>query len=462
MSKIKIYLFVLVATIIAYTGSIKYGFSQDDWFHLTISRANNIKEFLNFFNPSSVTWIFFRPLSTQLPYWLGSTIFPLSTAPHFMHILMLLIHTFNAYLVVLIGRKYLKGNVSILLGMIYAISSIHYLSLFYIGAIQQLISTLFSLLAIYVFTKRPRGSQLTLLVITGCALLSKELAIRLPLILFVLSYIEEGHIIPAIKAVVGPIIVTLVYFLIRFVFSSGAALEYSVVLSTATTFATGMWYGLFTLGFPEEILRYGLSGGQINFVGFLSINPAARLPIFISASLLLVYVFYQLYLTIKVKKDWHWLIFPCLAVLSILPIIFLPTHRYPHYLDLSLLFLGIWLLRNITKINLKVVVAAMIIGIGMFASIRLETSTHWTVKRALISEQVEAKLIEGGLCQNVSSIVFEGSAPGPLEVSYAMSDMNGPRIICNNPSLQVYYQGVSAGDIPHDAHIISTEGIQGL
>lgn len=62
-----------------------------------------------------------------------------------MHFLMLILHATNAYLVQVISAKYLRSKYSVVLSIFYAISNIHFLSLFYIGAIQQILSTTFSL-----------------------------------------------------------------------------------------------------------------------------------------------------------------------------------------------------------------------------------------------------------------------------------------------------------------------------
>lgn len=459
MSKLKIFLLLLTTTFIAYGTSIIYGFSQDDWFHLSISRAGNIKEFINFFNPLSVSWIFFRPLSTQVPYWLGTSLFSDALSPQFMHVLMLVLHASNAYLVFLISRKYIKEGASLLLGIFYSISSVHFLSLFYIGAIQQLISTLFSLLAIHLFIKRPRANQLILATLTVCALLSKELAIRLPVLLFIIAYIEEKDLFKAFKDTLGPILVTILYFAIRMISGMGGASEYLVSFNPATTMATIMWYSLFFLGLPEDILNYGLSGGMIDFGTFALVSPITKSPIFLGATFLLGYAVYQIIKTIKVREDWNWFIFPLLALINIFPILFLPTHRYPHYLDISILFVGIWLLRDLNKVQFKHIIFFVIISLGMLSSIVVERSTHWTVKRSIIASRVEAQLIAKGDCHTISELVFVGPGNEPLEVSYAMSLMNGPRIICNNLDLQVYYLSDQLPSDYGDATVINTRGL---
>lgn len=433
MQNFKVWLLIFAATIVAYGASLRYGFSQDDWYHITISQAKTIGEFLNFFNPFHINWIFFRPLSTQLPYWLSTALFPLSLAPYFMHLLMLLIHAFNAYLVVQIGTKYLKPKFSLLLGIFYAVSSVHFLSLFYIGAIQQLISTLFSLLAIHFYLSKSQPSQLSLALLTLCALLSKELSIRLPLILLMLAYLKEGKLLSALKSVRGSLIVAVIYPLIRFIVGTGGAAEYLLNFSPATTLATTMWYGLFALGFPEELLHYGLSGGLINFPGFIAEHGLSAVIISFSGSLLLGLLLYRL-----TQTSWRKLFFPLLAFLSLLPILFLPTHRYPHYLDLSILFLGIYLLSPLKQLSRLTLVIFIVITFGALTSINLETKTHWTTGRAVMASDARSKLDWVEICSH-DSVIFVGEGSRSLELSYTLSLANGPRVICNKPALQVYY-----------------------
>lgn len=442
MSKIKIYLLMLLAAVLAYGTSLRYGFSQDDWFHITISQASSLREFVNFFNPAHVSWIFFRPLSTQLPYFLATSLLPLATAPIVMHIFMLLVHATNAYLVTRISRKYTSSVASLILGIFYAISSIHFLSLFYIGAIQQLLSTLFSLLAIYHLVYKPRPSHLILASLTLAALLSKELSLRLPLILLILSYFESKHIKQSIQATAGSLVVTFLYLVIRFVSMGPGAPEYLMVLNPASLLATLMWYSLFVLGFPELILQYGLSRGLINWGALIhDIGPWAY-PIITFALALSTLIIFRIWHTIKDRRDWHWLTFLVMAFVSLIPVLFLPTHRYPHYLDLAILFVGIWLLRTVHKLTPSLLVFCLLIGLSNYLSIMISVRTHWTVKRAIEARRQTDSILRSGNCNAPGGVVFEGDPSEVREISYALGLANGPRVICHNQSLPVYYQGI--------------------
>lgn len=436
MSKHKTFFLLLIAAAVAYGSSLKYGFSQDDWFHLTLAKAGSLSEFMNFFNPFRVDWIFFRPLSTQLPYWLAVTIFGLSGAPVFMHFLMLIIHAVNGYLVTQIAKKYVPGQAPTILGLVYVVASSHFLSLFYIGAVQQLISTLFSLLTLRLFLSKSQPSQFGLALLTLLALLSKELALRIPLILFALAVLSGHAFWPAIKKLLGPLIVSLLYLGLRAA-SFGQATEYVMIFSPATTLATLMWYFLFGIGFPELLLNYGLSGGLVNFTAFFGDN-LFRLSILLSALPLGGLLLFRFIKTVQLRS-WSTLVFPLIALLSLLPILFLPTHRYPHYLDLSILFFGIWILQSLNlKKTLAVILTSSIVA-GMLASIAVETGTHWTIKRAELAKKEAAKIIANGSCSNPDGLILKGTPAELQQIGYALSLANGPRIICQNQALPVYY-----------------------
>lgn len=441
MSKSKLLLLLAFSTLVAYGASIRYGFSQDDWFHLSISQANSLADFLNFFNPAHVTWIFFRPLSTQVPYWFATSLFSLSGAPYFMHALMLVIQVINAYLVVRIARKYLKDPQAVTLGIIYSLSTLHFLSLFYIGAIQQLISTCFSLLAIYHFISLRRKSQWILAILTLCALLSKELALRLPLTLLVLSYLQDRKIWPSLSRVAGPLIVTILYFAMRYLVGTTGASQYALDLGLGTTLASLMWYGLFLLGFPESLLQHGLSQGRIDFLTFAQQSGPLSWFIILGSIVILYFATRRAVQLIYSRSWWELILLPVLALLSILPVLFLPTHRYPHYLDLAILAIGVWVLQGVSTIDCcrsKIILG--VICLGMLSGIVVETRTHWTIKRALISEEIIAQMKQSGACTSPDGVVFTGTSLEMRELGYALSQENGPRIICQNPALPVYYK----------------------
>ncbi len=428
----KLWLFALLAsvTFLAYGSSLFFGFSQDDWFHLSISRADSLVEFLNFFNPGHVSWIFFRPLSTQLPYFLATSLFGLAGAPYFLHLVMLVLHTVNAVLVTQIAKKFIAPSPAVILGVVYALASSHFLSLFYIGAVQQIISTLFSLLAIKHLLTKKNPSWVVLTLLTLASLLSKELALRLPVILFFLSWYKSRDFKFSLRTVASPVLIALLYLGLRAFSGAELASEYHLVFGLGTTIASLMWYLLFLLGFPEYLLRFGLSQGRIDFLGFFAEVGLPGYLIGVTAVILLVII------AKSIKRP---LIFPFLALVSLAPIIFLPTHRYPHYLDFAILFVGIWILTGIKKLTLLHYLALALVVVSMLASVAVEKRTHWTIKRALHAKNLVEEIKNNDLCYREGGVVYNGSKQELQEISYALSLANGPRVICENPDLAVYY-----------------------
>jgi hypothetical protein len=430
-------LVLIFVVILFYGSSLFYGFSQDDWFHLSISQAGSLIEFLAFFNPFAVSWIFFRPLSTQLPYFLAQSLFALPQAAVFLHLVMLALHSLNAILVLRLGKHFLKDTrLALILALLFAASNIHFLSLFYIGAIQQLIAFTFCILALLALVENWRRKILYLTLFTILALLSKELSIRILPILFMLSLAKTKNLKHTLRELFFPLVFGSGYVAWRILWPTGGAGEYEVSLSLATTLATSYWYTLFALGFPEHLLNFGLSLGRIDFGAYFG-ESWPRLLALPGMSILIFALFRRLK---SAKKPVDYLL-PLLAFTSLFPIIFLPTHRYPHYLDFFLVFMGIWLLQKVKTANTSLYLATFFILVSFGLGILVDQTHHWTTQRAKTSTQAMAKLQNSEACQE-DAILFEGTDLEALELSYALSLANGPRIICNNPSLQLYYSGI--------------------
>ena len=64
---------IIIIGILFYFPIFYYGFSQDDFIHLSASRVNSIGEVLNFFNPFArfPDIFFFRPLATQFWFFIN-------------------------------------------------------------------------------------------------------------------------------------------------------------------------------------------------------------------------------------------------------------------------------------------------------------------------------------------------------------------------------------------------------
>ena len=139
---------VMLVAFILYFPSLFSFFTHDDFFHLKISQVASIKEFLNFFNllHAPEGWGFYRPITTQVFYFLGRTVFNL--IPFWMHTLSFVVFfliIFLVYRLALIITK--KETVAILTALFYATSATHFGHLYFLGAFQELGLTLFFLVS---------------------------------------------------------------------------------------------------------------------------------------------------------------------------------------------------------------------------------------------------------------------------------------------------------------------------
>ncbi len=422
MSKIKTYLLILLCVTIAYFGSLKYGFSQDDWYFLLISDAHNLSDVANFFNPLAQSgFAFFRPMGTQLYYFL------FNQNPFFMHLFMLLIQSLSGYLVFrLLTELKLKSPTPLLVALSYSVSSVHFLSLYYIAATQQLLAAAFSLLSLIFFLKQNYWKSAIILIL---ALLSKETAIVTPLIALGLMFVAKTKL--TVRQFVPYAGVFILYVVMRLATSSGTQSEYHLFFGPSVL-TNIRWYFLFAANFPETLVSYGLPRMGINIAKFISDYGTSALIITLSSSLIALFALTRL----VISKRWLYAVW---FVAGLGPIILLRDHLYPHYLDLALIPFLLLLFQDL-KPKHQYVVAVFYI-LASFYSIQFSEGHHWTTGRAVMTQDALTRYDWEGICEH-ENVVFVGEGSAPRELSYALSLENGPRVICGISDLGVYYDGL--------------------
>jgi hypothetical protein len=460
MAKSKIYLLILLSCTLAYWGSLKYGFSQDDYYFLLISQAGSVREVLEFFSPwHQQGFPFFRPLGTQLYYYLFTTIFGVSGAALAMHVFMILVQSLNGYLVYRLVSKLFKDTktTSVMIGLLYVISSVHFLSLFYIAATQQLLAATFGLLSLIAFTSKKYVAA-GLYLIPG--ILSKESALVIPGIAS-LIYLYESKIfnLAMIKnyllKIFPYIFVIALYLGIRLLAGIHIQSEYQPVIGPSLL-STIRWYLLFGYGAPEELLRYGLSGFGIRIGQFISDFGVLGLTSILSTFILTIGVIYRVLTSLISHKPFtikQVMILMTWFILGIILIVWYPDHRYPHYLDLSLIPL-LYLVIGDSSARLKYFMFGAL-TIASVLGIMISERVHWTTGRAKMVESTLQNIDWARICSE-DNLVFVGEGNKPLELSYSLSLSNGPRVICHNKALGVYYQGIDKS-WPADAFAVTVK-----
>lgn len=456
---------IIFASLIAYFSSLNYGFSQDDFIHLYSSSASSISAFLNFFNPffRYPDIFFYRPLSTQVYFFINTTLFALNPLP--FHIEGLILHSINSVIFYsLIKKIWQNSKIAFTSATFYAVSAVHFLSLYYISAFQEIARIFFILLFLLIFLNylESKKKRLYLLSIAFfiASLLSKETSLVAPLLLFPLIILKQKEqpifliLKSTFKLMIPLFIVVIIYLGIRTtglqsIFSEGA---YNTTFSLPQILQNLKWYVVWTVGLPEILSSYPSLKPQ-SLIQFGKDLPFGNILIGLS----LVFIVISGLLLFKFKTDKRILLASLsLFLIPLLPVLVLQGHRYPQYLDLSFLgVLPIMAYMFLQKAKIKRVLG--IAGITIFIliqifSIKLSEQTHWTTKRAQVANYYYESIKKAypNLPDN-SEVNFIGTEISTRELSFALAQKYALLVWYPNKVKKVNY---SSGLITNDALII--------
>ena len=451
-------IFILIFFLLVYRTSFTSFFSQDDFYHLGLSRANSLSDWLGFFNPFLQEDVHFRPLGTQAFFFIGH-LFSQRTAPIVLRTVALSFHLANFYLVFRLLKKFLKKEfLALVLAGTYLVTPLHFLSIYYVSAFQQILATFWQLLAFWFFTLKKKYWLYLFFVL---ALLSKETAIVFPALLLIFSYIIRPE-----KTITGYfnrfkkswsfwwpfILILIIYGLIRLAtFRHYPGDNYQLSLSLRTLLSSWRWYLVWLAGAPETIIRYAGRWFDISLVSLVKDSGSwgrIFLGVFL-AELLVVCLIAARLLKDKKKNFWSgnkfslvfwWGLF---FVVSLLPVSFFPYHRYAHYLDLvffiSLLTGGLLFAKAKVPQKLWVLLLAIFL-LNSLASVSVDKKLHWTPARSEIAQEYFYLFNQDNLCQE-SGLYFIDS-PGFLarEANIALFNSWGPIYFCQYQPLSVYFK----------------------
>ncbi len=377
-------------------------FTNDDFFHLAISKANNLQEFIKFFNLfSSAGFPNYRPLSVQVYYFLGRSLSGLN--PIAYRVISFAAFFLVIYLVyVLIKRLTKSETISLLSAFLYATSATHFAHLYYAGAFQELSLALFFLISsvyFFDFLQKERFNYY-LFSIAGfiLALMSKETAVVLPFILSIIFYFSRsqnhGITLKRFICLIVPYLLILAAYLYLRVFHYGFATGDSYIwdFSIKRAINTLGWYGFWSFNLPEML---------VDFVGpGLHFNPnlfrywsAQIIPIFGLFGIVVLSLLGVIARNFRKLFIIHYsLFFFSIAwfLITLVPVLFLPLHKFTFYLTLPLIgvvsFIG-WLLVNIKSKILRLSFVAVWILLSVL-TLRLTHETNWITQGAKTAKNV--------------------------------------------------------------------------
>ncbi|RLC31496.1 hypothetical protein DRH13_02960, partial [Candidatus Woesebacteria bacterium] len=220
------------------------------------------------------------------------------------------------------------------------------------------------------------------------ALASKETAVMLPLVLLlVFGFIKLNSGIAISKyrlAIVASsfLVVQLLYLYLRF-FLYGLVQGESYIWDFSPRFInTLFWYGLWSFNLPEMLVDFIGPGLRFN-PNLFKFWSKEIIPIFMLFGAVITSISY---LAVKVrkklkKKDFQIIIFSLLwFVLTLIPVLFLPLHKFTFYLTLPLIGIVLpvsYLIEKAKATNSFRLVFASVWIILSFATLQLTVETHW-------------------------------------------------------------------------------------
>ncbi len=466
---------VLILSSLFFGQSLTNYFGGDDWFHLNVSQITSFSEFLNFFNPlpNPQLTAFYRPLPNQFFFFIIQSLFGLR--PFFYHLPVYLMYLGTVYLFYrLLQRLKFKQNQINLATIFYALSATHFTQLYFISANQEIMMVLFVLCYLGESLKgRKIWPQIFLLL----ALLSKDTAIVAPVILLIIKLTEEEKPLQKLNfkelksfwlknydLILSGILV-LSYLYVRFFVFHSPGLEdqsYQLNFSPKLMLNSFYFYSWWLLGAPELIQDY-MPKIYAFLPRFFSDFPGqGKLIITLGISFLTT-------LLVILGKNWrkYWqrekwqknLYGLSFLLLGLLPVIFLPQHKFTIQLGLPMLGMAILLSVLITSEKRKwlAIFASALFLIFNFTTIKISEKTSYTRQRSQISQKVTNyfSLFYPQLAAGETVYIINAKTPGSdlktwgssKQIAYALWQENFIQVFYKDKTLMMRYEDLSEQDL---------------
>jgi hypothetical protein len=319
---------ILLVTLVMFFPSLFTFYTNDDFFHLRLANVSSLGAFINFFNllKSPEGWGLYRPLTTQVFYFLAVKLFNLNPIP--LHIisfitLFVIIYLVGELTILLTGNR----KVALLAAFLYATSATHFGHLYFLGTYQELGMALFFTVAILTYFKNKKVLALVFFIL---ALMSKETALVLPFILVLIQWFlkKKFNYFWLPYFVIGG-----VYLFLRFRyygFASGDSYVWNFAPLKAVN--TLGWYGLWSFNIPETVVDFIGPGLHLN-PNLLKYWAKEIIPIVILFVVQMLIVFGSIVRSAKklIIFSFFWF------VITLGPVLFLPIHKFTYYLTLPLI-----------------------------------------------------------------------------------------------------------------------------
>ncbi|MCL4367001.1 glycosyltransferase family 39 protein [Patescibacteria group bacterium] len=392
---------IFLSSLVLFYPSLNTFFTHDDFYHLNISNVNTITGFLKFFDLTH-SWTgygHFRPLSDQLLYFVDIKLFNLNPVP--LHILSFMV----LFSIVIIVYKITldlthRRSIALLLAFFYSTSSTNFERLYFLQGLQELVMGVFFFLCAWLFIKylerRKASSYLFCFCAFVLALFSKETAAVLPIVLLSIYFLEywESKKTIAFRDLVRiftPFILTIISYLYLHIFKYGLAQGDSYVwIISPRLINTLVWYALWSFNIPEMLVDYIGPGLHINpnLFRYYSEQIIPILSLFMLLVISILFITVRSYQKYKVT-DKKIIIFGMMwFILGLLPVLFLPWHKFTIELTVPLFGLLLTLTVILDKApRLVMIVIVLLFFVTSVLTNNLTYQTHWIVQGAKTAQR---------------------------------------------------------------------------
>lgn len=230
----------------------------------------------------------------------------------------------------------------------------------------------------------------------------------------------------------GQLFPAFAYALLRLLsFSQLPGEEYQLSLMPKTFFSSLRWYLIWLLGAPETIINYaqgGINFSVAKFTNDVGISAYFFGGLFLAEFIVLCLILINLGRKKKSRRQVALFLLLGLAamIISLSLVIFMPYHRFAHYLDLSL-FLFLVVLGLLVKREKELTLTLVFIFASLFLAnaffcVRIDEKLHWVPGRSKIAAKYQEFFKNEGVCNNRQGIYFiDTKSNSAKEVAIALS-----------------------------------------
>lgn len=441
----------IISTLVLFSSVLNYYFFQDDWFHLKISNAQNVKDFISFFmfRTDIIAW---RPVSKQIFFFLIINVFNVNS--FIPHLIIFSFHLSNVFLIYKLVIKVRNNTLNaIVTAFLYSTAAFHFTTLAWISAGELTIGTFFYLLAslmlLNYFSSKKISDYILAIISFVLCLSSTEFAVTWPLFITLLIFLSnksKKKLINYLKPILIPVFLILVYLGFRLLIYKVPVKDNYEISFGPNIIKNFLWYNIWLLNVPEDVrahvrlLPFAISKDFIN-AGKEYLLPIS-IPLFIFLAIIL-----RRFISLFSKNTLHLFLSTfAFLFLSLLPVLIFPNHISAHYLLIPsigiYIFLGYILSKKYNKSSNKrhllfVFFTCCCWFLLSFSSLALTKKINWIPGEQSLSRNLTTKIQKKyPYLPSYSSLLIYDS---DLKIKHALMDQYALQVLFNDETLKTIY-----------------------